>query len=158
MDFNSTIKNFITELDAKREQKNGPFGVPSGLTDLDNLTSGFQKGNLCILAGRPSMGKSALAINIMRNAAVDYKKGVAYFSLQLTASEIGNRIMSAEAEIELNKLIGGDLAKHQWDQLIYKAEGLKEAPILVKSYHKLTTDDLAAETQVLVKRGTQLII
>ena len=158
MDFNSTIKNFTTELDAKREQKTGPFGVPSGLTDLDKLTSGFQKGNLCILAGRPSMGKSALAINIMRNAAVDYKKGVAYFSLQLTEIEIANRIMSAETEIEINNIISGNLAEHQWDQLAYKAEGIKEAPIFIKSYHKVTTDVLAAEAHVLVKRGIQLII
>ena len=79
-------------------------GVASGYTDLDNLTSGFQKGDLIILAGRPSMGKTALALNMVRNAAVEGEKTVAFFSLEMSATQLVMRMLCSESKISLQRV------------------------------------------------------
>jgi replicative DNA helicase len=133
-------------------------GIPSGYEDLDKITNGFQRGNLYILAGRPAMGKSALAISIARNTSVDYANPIAYFTLEQGEVQITNRLISAESEIALDRLYKGNLADYEWEQVVHKTQRLTEAPIYIKDSHKLTTDRLAKEARELVKEGIRLII
>lgn len=104
------------------------------------------------------MGKSALAINIARRAAVEFKKGVGYFTLEQGEKEITNRLIAAETETNLDKLNKGGLADQEWEHITLKTSRLIEAPIYIGDYPKLTTDKLAAECRKLIEGGTELII
>src|SRR5690606_16137553 len=92
-------------------------GVPTGFKELDEKTGGLQPGELIILAARPSMGKTALALNIARNAAVLYRKKVAIFSLEMTAQALVLRLLSAEAEVDQSRIRSGYLTTHDYKRL-----------------------------------------
>lgn len=148
----SVLKRAMAELEAKRDNPDGITGIPSGLSDLDRRTGGFQNGNLIILGGRPAMGKSALAISMMRNASVDFRIPIAYFTLQLTYVEVVNRLIAAEAELDSVKLLKGNLADYEWEQLVHKTGRLEKAPIKISDRYHLTTTELAEECRQLKSR------
>ena len=110
---------------------NGVIGVPTGLVKLDNLLGGFQRSDLVILAARPSMGKTALAMSIARNAAVDYKKAVAFFSLEMAAPQLVMRLIAAEAKIDASLLRKGDLKDEHWQSIASTIHRLTDAPIFI---------------------------
>jgi replicative DNA helicase len=93
-------------------------GTPSGFKDLDELTGGFQPGNLIIIAARPSMGKSALVVNIAENAAVDHKMPVALFSLEMSETELAQRFVASQARIKGDDLRKGRVAEHKWPKIM----------------------------------------
>ena len=108
------------------------YSMPSGFTELDKITSGFQPGTLIILAARPGMGKTACSLTMARNMAIDYNKPVAFFSLEMTAIELMARLLSAEAEIPAHKLKrAADLTKEEREQLVRKMEQLRGAPLYI---------------------------
>nr|GFD55328.1 hypothetical protein [Tanacetum cinerariifolium] len=94
----------IKELEEKKHQKDGLTGVPTGFSALDRVTSGWQPSDLVIVAARPGMGKTAFVVSAMRNAAVDFKKPVAIFSLEMSSLQLVNRLISAEAELDSEKI------------------------------------------------------
>src|SRR5690606_40649477 len=96
----------------------GLTGVPSGFTALDRVTSGWQKSDLVIIAARPGMGKTAFIVSALRNAAVDFEIPVAIFSLEMASVQLVNRMISAEAELEGEKIRKGSLAEFEWKQLV----------------------------------------
>src|SRR5213075_480219 len=106
-------------------------GVPTGFRDLDKLTSGFQPGNLIILAARPSMGKSALGLCVAANLAVRHEIPVALFTLEMSKSEVTQRMMCSEAKVESQRLRTGRLAPDDWPRLTAACDRLMKAPIYV---------------------------
>ncbi len=106
-------------------------GVDTGFTDLNEQTSGFQKGDLVILAARPSVGKTALALTLTRNAAVDTGVGVAIFSLEMSKMQLAQRLLSAETRVDLHKLRTGRLSEDDWMHLTRNVGRLAQAPIYI---------------------------
>jgi replicative DNA helicase len=109
----------------------GIIGVPSGFRELDNMTAGFQKSDLVILAGRPSMGKTAFALNLARNAALEGGYGVGIFSLEMSNMQLVQRMLCREALVESHKLRTGKLNEKEWNRLLRNAGKLYEAPIYI---------------------------
>ncbi|MBX2962876.1 MAG: replicative DNA helicase [Cyclobacteriaceae bacterium] len=149
----------ITELQKLKEHKDGLTGVPSGFTALDRMTSGWQNSDLVIIAARPGMGKTAFVVSAMRNAAVDFKRPVAIFSLEMASVQLVNRMISAEAELEGEKIRKGQLAEFEWQQLVHKTNRLSSAPIFIDDTPALSILELRAKCRRLkAEHGIQLII
>ncbi|MEM9390298.1 MAG: DnaB-like helicase N-terminal domain-containing protein, partial [Bacteroidota bacterium] len=106
----SLMAQAIHELEERKNHKDGLTGIPSGFTALDRVTSGWQKSDLVIIAARPGMGKTAFVVSALRNAAVDFNHAVAIFSLEMSSVQLVNRLISAEAELESEKIKKGNLA------------------------------------------------
>lgn len=131
---NTRMSELLHEAVQKIEDKDGDdknTGVPSGFNELDDVTGGWQKSNLIIVASRPGMGKTAFALALARNAAIDYKKPVAIFSLEMEAVELVNRMISMETGLESDKLRKGKLTQEDWNQLHTNISLLSEAPIFI---------------------------
>jgi replicative DNA helicase len=149
----------IQELQILKEHKDGLTGVPSGFTELDRLTSGWQKSDLVIIAARPGMGKTAFVVSALRNAAVDFKIPVAIFSLEMASIQLVNRMISAEAELESEKIKRGNLAEHEWAQLVHKTSRLSSAPIFIDDTPALSILELRAKCRRLkAEHGIQIIV
>lgn len=131
------------------ENKGNTSGIPSGFTALDSMTAGFQPGTLIILAARPAMGKTACALSMARNIAVEQGKPVAFFSLEMTGVELAMRLISAEAQIPGDKLKKGDLALHEIQQLETRTQRLNEAKIFIDDTPQLTIYELRAKCRRL---------
>jgi replicative DNA helicase len=106
-------------------------GIPSGFKDLDDLTGGFQPGNLIVIAARPSMGKSALVTNIAENASVDYEKPVALFSLEMSETELAQRFIASQAKESGDSLRKGRVSQDRWPRIVKATEKLARAPLYV---------------------------
>jgi replicative DNA helicase len=149
----------IQELQILKDHKDGLTGVPSGFTALDRITSGWQRSDLVIIAARPGMGKTAFVVSAMRNAAVDFKMAVAIFSLEMASVQLVNRMISAEAELEGEKIKKGQLADHEWAQLVHKTSKLSAAPIFIDDTPALSVLELRAKCRRLkAEHNIQLII
>jgi len=158
-DMRSLMHKAIKELEEKKNQKDGLTGVPSGFTALDRVTSGWQPSDLIILAARPAMGKTAFVVSAMRNAAVDFKKPVAIFSLEMSSLQLVNRLISAEAELEGEKIKKGNLADYEWAQLNHKISRLSEAPIFIDDTPGLSIRELRTKCRRLkAQHDIQMII
>ncbi len=106
-------------------------GTPSGFKDLDEITGGFQPGNLIIIAARPAMGKSALVCNIAENAAVDHNKPVALFSLEMAEAELAQRFVASQARIKGEELRKGRVSEQRWPKILSASERLAASPLWV---------------------------
>jgi replicative DNA helicase len=148
-DMKSILHAAITEISDKRNNKDGLTGVASGFTALDRVTSGWQKSDLIILAARPAMGKTAFVLTALRNAAVDFKKPVAIFSLEMSAVQLANRLLSVEAEIESDKIRNGKLSQEEWQDLIRKTAKLAEAKIFIDDTPGISILELRAKCRRL---------
>ena len=149
MDMQSIIKEAIKEIAAGRNQEGKLRGVGSGFTELDRITSGWQKSDLVIIASRPGMGKTAFALTMARNAAVDFKKPIAVFSLEMSSIQLVTRLMSSETELAQVKLRQGTLEEHEWAQLNSKITPLIEAPLFIDDTAALSVFDLRAKCRRL---------
>ena len=148
-DMRSLMHQAIKELEEKRKQSDGLTGVPTGLTALDRVTSGWQPSDLIILAARPAMGKTAFVLSVMRNAAVDFKKPVAIFSLEMSSLQLVNRLISSEAELDSEKIKKGSLEEYEWAQLNHKISKLTEAPIFIDDTPGLSIRELRTKCRRL---------
>jgi replicative DNA helicase len=149
----------IQELQVLKDHQDGLTGVPSGFTALDRITSGWQKSDLVIIAARPGMGKTAFVVSALRNAAVDFKIPVAIFSLEMASVQLVNRMISAEAELEGEKIKKGNLADHEWAQLVHKTSRLSSAPIFIDDTPALSILELRAKCRRLkAEHNIQLIV
>ncbi len=137
-------------LDNWGNRKKGTLtGIPTGFYDLDDLLSGFQKSDLIICAGRPSMGKTALALNIARNAAVEYGHKVGIFSLEMSNSQLVERLITGEAKVDSHLVRTGKLPKNEWKKLAEAAGPLSEASIFIDDTAGLNIMDLRAKARQL---------
>jgi len=131
-------------------------GCATGFRDLDAIISGFQPSNLVILAARPSMGKTALALNIARNVAVDQGKGVAIFSLEMSKMEVVNRMMCSEARVDHWRVRRGMLQPNEWSRLAAACTPLHTAPIFVDDSASLNLMEIRAKARRLRAREKNL--
>lgn len=146
------IKLSLKNIEELKNKEDGLSGVPSGFSKLDRITSGWQKSDLIICAARPGMGKTAFALTMARNIAVEHNIGVAVFSLEMSSEQLVNRLISSESEIEAGKLRKGDLADHEWIQLHSKIKGLSKAPIFIDDTPAISVFELRAKARRLVKK------
>jgi len=122
-------------------------GVATGFVDFDHLTSGLQRSDLIILAGRPSMGKTALALNIARNAAVKDGIPVAVFSLEMSKEQLGVRLLCAEAEVDGQKLRAGYIKKTDWKKLTSAADVLSRSPLFIDDSPGVTVREMRGKAR-----------
>ena len=127
-------------------------GTRSGFRDLDEITGGFQPGNLIVLAARPAMGKSALATNIAENAAVDAGKAVALFSLEMSDGELAQRFIASRGKISGESLRKGRVKPEQWPKVLAATEKLTKAPLFVDDSSDLGVLELRAKARRLHQR------
>ena len=161
-DINTVLVKTIERIEDMRNRDEDITGVPSGFPSLDKLTYGWQPTDLIILAARPSVGKTAFALNLARTAALNVKKPcpVAFFSLEMSAGQLVQRILSAESEIWLEKISRGKLEEHEMKQLYKKGiERLSNAPIYIDDSAALNIFELRAKCRRLKnKHNVGLII
>jgi replicative DNA helicase len=158
-DMRSIMREAIIELEARKNQKDGLTGVPSGFTALDRVTSGWQKSDLVIIAARPAMGKTAFVLSVLRNAAVDHNRPVAIFSLEMSSVQLVNRLISSEAELDSEKIKKGSLADHEWAQLVHKTAKLSKAPLFVDDTPALSILELRAKCRKLkAQHDIQMVV
>ncbi len=146
---NTVMKEAFDELAARKDHQDGITGVPSGFTDLDRVTSGFQKTELIIMAARPGMGKTAFMLTLARNAAVTYNKPVAIFSLEMGRVQIVNRLVAIEAEIDGEKMKKGNFSESEWMHLFNNTRKLSEAKIFIDETPALRILELRAKCRRL---------
>ncbi len=146
-------------LEALKDKKDGLTGVPTGFADLDRLTSGFQSSDLIILAARPGMGKTSFVLSLARNAAMDFNKGVAVFSLEMASTQLVQRLISLEAEISGSKLRSGKLEEYEWQQLHTTIEKMSEMPIYIDDTPGINIFELRAKCRRLkMQHDIQMVI
>ncbi|MEI6408435.1 MAG: replicative DNA helicase [Bacteroidota bacterium] len=146
----------IEELSGKVD---GLTGVPTGFTDLDRLTSGWQPSDLIILAARPGMGKTSLILAMTLNAAKDFNKGVALFSLEMANTQLVSRLISMEAEIPGSKMRSGKLEDYEWQMLQSTVEKLSQIPVFIDDTPGINIFELRAKCRRLkMQHDIQLII
>jgi len=143
------VKGSFKTLERLYEKKELITGVPSGFKELDRLTAGFQASDLIIVAGRPSMGKTAFCLNIAQYAAVEKKIPVAIFSLEMSKEQLGIRMLCSEAHVEGTRLRTGFLNESDWPKLTIAAGNLSEAPIYIDDIAALSALELRAKTRRL---------
>jgi len=143
------IKSTFQTIQSITQKDSYITGIPTGFIDFDRLTSGFQPSDLIIIAGRPSMGKTAFALNIAANAASKHKIPVGIFSLEMSKEQLTTRMLCAEAKVDSKKLRSGFLAEHDWQLLIEAASVLSEAPIFVDDTPAISVLELRAKARRL---------
>src|SRR3954465_15078593 len=124
-------------------------GTPSGFKDLDEITGGFQPGNLIIVAARPSMGKSALVTNIAENAAIDHERSVALFSLEMSETELAQRFVASQGRIFGDKLRKGRVPESEWPRILGAAQKLARAPLFIDDSSDIGILDIRAKARRL---------
>jgi len=139
----------IETLEEKQGNRSLVTGIPTGFSRLDNLTSGLQNSDLIILAARPSMGKTALALNIARNAAIEANIPVAVFSLEMSKEQLSMRMLCSEARIDSTRLRGGFFSMEDWHRLTDAADILSSSPIYIDDSPVLTAMEIRAKARRL---------
>ena len=124
------IKN-IEIIDEASRQEGNIIGVPTGFRDLDAKTSGLQRSDLVIVAARPAMGKTAFALNVAQQAAIKGRASVLIFSMEMSKEQLGQRLLSMESRVEMQKLKTGDLNRKDWDDINIALDILSEANIFI---------------------------
>lgn len=143
------VKDSFKAIEVLYENKSSVTGIPTGFKKLNELTSGFQSSDLIIIAGRPSMGKTALALNIGLNAAAESKKGVAIFSLEMSKEQLVQRMLCSEARVDSSKLRGGFLKESDWPKLTKAASTLSEALVFIDDSPAMTVLEMRAKARRL---------
>jgi replicative DNA helicase len=148
------VKSSFKILERLYEKKELVTGVPSGFKELDRMTAGFQPSDLIIVAGRPSMGKTAFCLNIAQYAAIEKKNPVAIFSLEMSKEQLVIRMLCSEAHVEGTKLRSGFLGESDWPRLTIAAGNLSDAPIYIDDSAALSVLELRAKARRLkTERG-----
>lgn len=156
---NSLVPRLLKQIEMLSQQKEGLTGVPTGFSELDRLTSGFQPSDLIIIAARPSMGKTAMVLSLARNAAMEFGKAVAFFSLEMTNLQLVQRLLSMESEIGSTKLRNGQMETYEWQQLHAAIERLSKAPIFIDDTPGINIFELRAKCRRLkAQHGIDMII
>lgn len=141
------------------ENKNAVTGIGSGFYDLDKLTAGFQPGELVVIAARPSMGKTAFTLNVAAHVGILEKTPVAFFSLEMGAEQLFNRLIGAYAEIDLSRLRSGFIKAEDYNRLTQAAGHLAEAPMFIDETPSLSIGDLRNKARRLVhQHGVKMVI
>jgi len=153
------LKETFEHIESLYEKKEHVTGVPTGFTQLDRLTSGFQPSDLIVIAGRPSMGKTSLALNIAQYAAVEARIPLAIFSLESAKEQLVERMLCSEARVNSQKLRTGFLSEDDWSRLTEAAAVLSEAPIYIDDTPNISVLELSAKArQLKVENNIKMIM
>ncbi|MEX1262809.1 MAG: replicative DNA helicase [Actinomycetota bacterium] len=153
------VDQAMLDLESIQTRESAYTGLPTGFIDIDNLTSGLQPGNLIVLAARPGMGKSSLAVNMARNIAVA-NNSVAIFSLEMSRWEIGMRLLCAEARVPWDRIRNKRVGPNDWQAVVQAAEVLHDAPLSIVDSGNTNIVDIRAKARRMRtgKKGLSLII
>ncbi len=158
-DMPSLVKDAIKQIENSRDQEGHISGIPSGFSAVDRVTAGWQKSDLIILAARPGMGKTAFVLSMARNMAVEFKKAVAVFSLEMAGVQLVMRLIASETELPADKLKRGQLEQYEWEQLNAKLGNLTDAPLFIDDTPALSIFELRAKCRRLkAQHDIQLVI
>jgi len=147
---NVVIKEAIREIEEAGKREDALVGTPSGFTKLDRLTSGWQKAELVIIAARPSMGKTAFALSMARNMAIEHGKKVAIFSCEMSSIQLVNRLIISETDLPGDKIKNGRLSEEEWKQLDTRIKKLVQAPIFIDDTPAISIFELRAKCRRLM--------
>jgi replicative DNA helicase len=143
----------IDKLEELSRSDIGLTGTPSGFNDIDDLTGGFQPGNLIVVAARPSMGKSTLATNIAENAAIEAGRPVALFSLEMSETELAHRFIASQAKVSSDELRKGRVRADRWPKVLRAVEKLARAPIYIDDSSDIGVLEMRAKARRLHARA-----
>jgi replicative DNA helicase len=147
------LHDHLEQVEALQLRGSSVTGVPTGFVDLDNLTSGLQGSNLIIVAGRPSFGKTSFALNVAQFAATDHQVPVAIFSLEMSKMELVQRLVCAEALVDVHKLRVGNLNDNDWSRLANAVGRLADAPIYIDDTEALGVLEIRAKARRLKQKA-----
>ncbi|TAN39139.1 MAG: replicative DNA helicase [Nitrospirae bacterium] len=159
----STLKTVIKDsfhmIEQLYDRKETVTGVPTGFKELDEMTTGFQKSDLIIIGGRPSMGKTAFSLNIAQHVGVELKEPVAVFSLEMAKEQLAFRMLCSEAMVDSNSIRKGFIKKDDWHNLTAAASKLAESPIFIDDSSAITILEMRAKARRLkAEHGLSLIV
>jgi len=149
----SLSASFLDELDMLQQNQGKILGVPTGWTDLDRLTNGLNKSDLIILAARPRVGKTSMALNIASNAAIKYGKTVVMFSLEMSKQQLFKRLIAMEAGIDLQRLRSGWVEDEEWERMTNALDLLETANIYIDDTPNITTMEMRSKIRAFIARG-----
>lgn len=153
------IKDSFQMIEHMYDKKETVTGLPTGYLELDKLTTGFQKGDLIVIGGRPSMGKTAFSLNVAQHVALELKEPVAIFSLEMSKEQLMFRMLCSEARVDSNKIRKGFIKKEDWHKLTSAAGNLAEAPIFIDDSSGLSVLEMRAKARRLKSdHGLSLVI
>ena len=153
------VKNAVDILQRAAANTDGLTGISTGYTDLDDKTSGWQNSDLVIIAGRPAMGKTAFALSLAKNIAIDNRIPVAFFSLEMSNVQLVNRLISNVCEISGKKILNGQLDQEEWKRLDSRLRRLQGAPLYVDDTPGMSIFELRTKARRLVReKGVRIIM
>jgi replicative DNA helicase len=153
------IKGSFEMIEHLYDKRETVTGVPSGFKDLDDLTTGFQKGDLIVIGGRPSMGKTAFTLNIAQHVGLEMREPVAIFSLEMSKEQLALRMLCSEAMVNSNSIRKGFIKKEDWHKLTSAASNLTGAPVFIDDSSAITVLELRAKARRLkMEHGLSLVI
>ena len=155
----TVMRQALDDIEAARNNEDGVSGVPSGFHDLYKITGGWQRSDMIVLAARPGMGKTAFVLSMARNMAVDHDIPVAVFSLEMSAVQLVQRLISSETEINSDKFRKGNLEEHEYQQLHSRCGKLSKAPLFIDDTPGLNIFELRAKCRRLkAQHGIDMVI
>lgn len=156
---NEVVIESIDKIEQAHQSKGGVTGVPTGFVDLDYKTAGLQPSDLILVAARPSMGKTAFALNVIQTAGIKHKKSVAVFSLEMSKDQLVSRMLCAEAMIDSQKARTGALEKEDWDRLARCIPDIASSRIYIDDTPGITVMEMRAKCRRLkLEKGLDLIM
>jgi replicative DNA helicase len=150
---NTLSASFLDELDMLQQNRGTITGVPTGWTDLDRLTNGLNKSDLIILAARPRVGKTSMALNIASNASIKYGKTVAIFSLEMSKEQLFKRLVAMEAGIDLQRLRTGWVEDEEWEHMSHALDLIETANIYIDDTPNITTSEMRSKIRAFIASG-----
>jgi len=155
----SVLHETFEHIETAHNRVSSVSGVDTGFTELNDMTSGFQPGDLIIMAARPSVGKTALALSLARNAAVEHGVGVAVFSLEMSKQQVAQRLLCVETKVDLHKLRTGRLNEDDWMHLTQHVGRLAQAPLYIDDTPGITVLEARAKARRLEREhGLGMIV
>ncbi len=148
------LKNFLESTVKQIEERDGNYltGISTGYTELDDLTSGFQNGELIIIAGRPSMGKTAFGLNIAENMAVDQQKTTVFFSCEMSKQQVVQRLLCSRAKVDSHRMRRGLLHDDEKSKLLMACDVMQEAPLYIDDTPGMSILEMRAKSRLLMVR------
>src|SRR5258706_5860384 len=143
------LSDYMNKLEQLHERRGSIVGVPTGFTDLDRLTGGLQRSDLIVLAARPGVGKTSLALSLAHNAAIKHQNSIAVFSLEMSKEQLVQRLLSMDALIDQQRLRTGWIEEDEWDRIAYAQETLSEASIWIDDTASSSTMEMPRKARGL---------
>ena len=153
------LREAMDEIERAKDSEAGVSGIPSGFTEIDRITNGWQRSDLIIAAARPSMGKTAFVLTMARNVAIEHKIPVAFFSLEMDSVQLIKRLIVSESKIKSEKIRSGNLTENDWAHLESSIKELTEAPLFIDDTPALSIYEFRAKARKLkATQDVQLIV